>query len=59
MVVSKKNYNFPRFQRGSNIYQGGGPTFSRGIQMLISIETDITCPDPLSPLLDPCVIALG
>ena len=43
MVISKKNYNFPRFQRGSNICQGGDPTFSRGIQMLISIETDITC----------------
>ena len=28
----KENYNFPRFQRGSNIFQGGGgPTFSRGI----------------------------
>ena len=31
---------------------GGGQTFSRGVQMLISIETHIrTCyfPDPLSP----------
>ena len=27
----KENLNFPRFQRGSNIFQGGGvPTFSRG-----------------------------
>ena len=25
----KENYNFPRFQRGANICQGG-PTFSRG-----------------------------
>ena len=29
----KENYNFPRFQRGSNIFQGGG------VQMLVSIET--------------------
>ena len=35
----------------------GGPTFSRGVQMLISIETHMPCdfpgrggPDPLSPL---------
>ena len=46
----------------SILFQGsrGGPTFSRGgggVQMLISIETQITCdipggggPDPLSPL---------
>ena len=41
------NYNFPRFQRGSNIFQ-----------MLISIETHLTCDFPegsgnLSPPLDP------
>ena len=24
MVYLKKNYNFLRFQRGSNIFQGGG-----------------------------------
>ena len=41
---------FPKFQRGSNIFQGG-PTFSRGggggeVQMLISIETHITCDFP-------------
>ena len=34
---------------------GGDPTFSRGAQILISIETHITCdfpggPDPLYPL---------
>ena len=53
----RENYTFPWIQRGSNIFQGGGgrgPTFSRGVQMLISIETHITCdfpggPDPLSP----------
>ena len=45
--------------RGGPLFPGGGgcPTFSRGVQMLISIETHIrTCffpgggvPDPLSP----------
>ena len=41
MVYFNENYIFPRFQRGSNIFQGGGggsiifqggggPTFSRG-----------------------------
>ena len=40
IVYFKEIYNFPRFQRGSNIFQGGGgglafsrggPTFSRGV----------------------------
>ena len=37
IVYLKENYNFPGFQRGSNIFQGwstifqGGPTFSRGV----------------------------
>ena len=35
MVYFKENYNFLRFQRGA------GPTFSRGFQVLISIETNI------------------
>ena len=43
MVYFKENYSFPRFQRGSNIFRGGGeggPTFSGlGVQKLISIET--------------------
>ena len=31
MVNFEENYHFSRFQRGSNIFQGGGgPTFSRG-----------------------------
>ena len=58
MVISKKNIIFqgfrggPTFSRGggggSNIFQGGGPTFSRGggVQMLISLETHITCDFP-------------
>ena len=25
----RENYTFPRIQRGSDIFQGGGPTFSR------------------------------
>ena len=35
----KENYNFPRFQRGSNIFQGGGGGGGGGVQMLVSIET--------------------
>ena len=37
MVNFKEIYHFSRFQRGSNIFQGGGgcPTFSRGVQLLI------------------------
>ena len=59
MVNFKEIYHFSRFQRGSNIFQGG-PTFSSGgggSNCLFPIETHITCdfpgrggPDPLSPL---------
>ena len=44
MVISiKENYNFPRFQRGSNIFQGASNFFQGGgggggVQMLISTE---------------------
>ena len=53
MVYFKQNYNFPRFQRGSNIFQGGS-TFSRGGGEMLCrgrVLTDvvITC-DP-TPLL--------
>ena len=49
----RENYNFPRIQRGSNIFQGG-PTLSRGVQlfpgggvkMVISIKNHITCHFP-------------
>ena len=34
MVNFEENYHFSRFQRGSNIFQGG-PTFSKGVQLLI------------------------
>ena len=45
MVYFKVNYNFPRFQKGLNNFQGGGPTFTmgRGSDCLLSIETHITC----------------
>ena len=47
MVISKKTVNFQGFR--------GGPTFSRGVQIIISIKTHITCDfpggyGPLSPL---------
>ena len=52
MVISKKTINFQGF-RGVPIFSrggGGDPTCSRGggggVQMLISIETDITCDLP-------------
>ena len=53
---------FSRFQRGSNIFQGGGATFSRGgVQLLSPIENHITCDfsggggvrTPCPPPLDP------
>ena len=52
MVNFKENYHFSRFQRGSNIFQGG-PTFSRGGggPIAYSLETHITCVPPLDPPL--------
>ena len=36
MVNFEENYHFSRFQRGSNIFQGGGgPSFSREVQLHI------------------------
>ena len=52
MVNFKEIYHFSRYQRGSNIFQGGGrgPTFSRGrgegSNCLLPIETHITCDFP-------------
>ena len=38
----RENYTFPRIQKGSNIFQGGGgPTFSWGVLIVISKETHI------------------
>ena len=56
----RENYTFPRIQRGSNIFHGGGGGGGGGVQLLISIETHITCDfpggsgspnHPLGPLL--------
>ena len=62
MVTFKENYHFPRFQRGSNIFQGGTNFFQgRGSNCLFPIETRIACdfsgggvwtlvpPSPLDP----------
>ena len=40
----QRNLSFSRFQRESNIFQGGGggPTFPRGSKCLFPIETHIT-----------------
>ena len=61
MVLLQRKLCFQRIQRGSNFFPGGAQLFPAGVQMLISIETNITCdfpggrgvPDPLSPPLDP------
>ena len=47
LINFKAIYHFSRFQRGSNIFQGG-PTFSRGggSNCLFPIETHITCDFP-------------
>ena len=61
MVILHINLNFSKHPEGVQLFPGGGgggPAFSRGgggVQMLISIETHITCdfpggPDPKSPL---------
>ena len=42
MVNFKENYHFSRFQRGSNIFQGGGG----GSNCLFPLETHITCDFP-------------
>ena len=60
MVNFKEIYHFSRFQRVSNIFEGG-PTFSRGSNCLFSTETHIACDfpgvggvrTPVSPPLDP------
>ena len=60
MVNFKENYHLPRFQRGSNIFQGGGGVqlFPGGSNCLFPIETHITCDFPRGvrtpcPPLDP------
>ena len=61
MVYFEENYHFSRFQRGSNIFQGGGSIFFQGgggSNCLFPIETHITCDfpggsGPPVPPLDP------
>ena len=56
MALLQRNLYFPSDPEGSNIFQGWRSNFfpGRGVQMLISIETHITCdfpggPDPYPP----------
>ena len=46
MVNFKEIYHFSRFQRGSNIFQGGGQLFPGGSNCLFPVETHITCDFP-------------
>ena len=47
MVISKKTIIFQGFRGVPTISRGGGGSnFFQGVQMLISIETDITCDFP-------------
>ena len=49
MVNSKENYHFFGFQRGSNIFQGGGGVQlfrGGGSNCLFPVETNITCDFP-------------
>ena len=45
MVSLQRKLYFPKDPEGFQHFPGG-PTFSRGFQMLISIETNITCDFP-------------
>ena len=57
LLLRKLYLYLPRIQKSQLFFRGGGgPTFTRGVQMLISIGTFICtcyfpggCPDPLSP----------
>ena len=57
MVLLLRKLYFSKDPEGAQQFPGGGgATFSSGVQMLISIETHITCdstggPDPLFPSL--------
>ena len=62
MVNFEENYHFSRFQRGPNIFQGGGggvQLFSGGSICLYPIETRITCdfPGGPDPPLDPHLLS--
>ena len=62
MVISKKSIIFQGF-RGSNIFQGGGGVQlfpgGGGFQVLISIETHITCDFPGEGVWNPYPPASG
>ena len=48
MVNFEENYHFSRFQRGSNIFQGGGGlTFSKGVHITCDFPGGSGPPDPL------------
>ena len=60
MVNFEENYHFSRFQRWSNIFEGGGvQLFQAGVQLLIPYRNPYNLwfsrggPDPMSPPLDP------
>ena len=54
MVNFKEIYHFSKFQRGSNIFQGGG-----GVQLLIPYLTHITCDFPGGGGSGPPVLPFG
>ena len=60
MINFKENYHFSRFQRGSNIFKGGGPNFFQrggGVLLLISYINPFPGGGSLPPL-DPHLTAL-
>ena len=63
MVNFEENYHFSRFQRGSNIFHGGGvQLFPGGFNSLYPIETHITSgfpggSGPPDPPLDPHLLS--
>ena len=46
MVLLRRKLYFSKDLEGVHHFPGGVSTFSRGVQMLISIETHITCDFP-------------
>ena len=65
MILLHRKLNFSKDPEGVQHFPGGGgPAFSRGVQMLISIDTHITCDFPGGsvppiPPLDPHIIPLN
>ena len=61
MILSQRKLYFSKDPEGVQQFPGGGgPTFSRGVQMLISIETHIICdlPGGSGPPFPPLVLHL-